>query len=125
MSDKQQMTILTGSEVVKLLEMAIQNRQPHDAIPIVSQWINAAEREVSNLRQQLAEAQAIIDKLPKTTDGVPVWPGMVVWYLFRGIPYSTLALAFTKNGRVMSYAGGWTEGVYSTREAAEAAGETQ
>lgn len=38
------------------------------------------EADRQELEAQLSAAQAIIDKLPKTADGVPVVPGMKVWW---------------------------------------------
>jgi len=34
---------------------------------------------IAALHKQLAEAKAVIERLPKTKDGVPVTPGMSVW----------------------------------------------
>ena len=35
-----------------------------------------ANQTIRELREKLAKANAIIDKLPKTADGVPIVPGM-------------------------------------------------
>jgi len=39
------------------------------------------EAELTGLRAKLATADATIAKLPKTADGVPVVPGIIVWPL--------------------------------------------
>jgi len=67
-------------------------------------------RAVAN---EVHRLQAIVDKLPKTADGVPVVPGDI---------------AYTTDGRSMrintSASGHVISDCYSTREAAEAAKET-
>ena len=61
--------------------------------------------------------QAIVDKLPKTADGVPVVPGMEVWDLSKPNSFPS------KVNGVSAPGVGWYECRYSTREAAE--GECQ
>lgn len=56
--------------------------QERDLLPAATQWyLNEIEAEIQQLRQQLAEAKAIVDKLPKTADGVPIVPKMKLWQI--------------------------------------------
>ncbi len=67
---------------------------------------------------ELERLQGIVDKLPKTADGVPVVPGARVWQT----PADWYGVHISMNAG--SYCGTlpeWNE-VYSTREAAKAAG---
>ena len=96
---------------------------------------NAADRLILESADRIAELEAVAERLPRTADGVPVVPGMIVWIHERGsskigTPWQTLT------EQVVT---GMTEGCvevesrlrlfeaaaccYSTREAAEAAGE--
>lgn len=59
---------------------------------------------------EVERLQAIVDKLPKTADGVPVVPGMVVWK------------SNCEPTNVGMLLGTWVCQCYSTHEAAEAAG---
>ena len=88
------------------------------------------------LQSRIAKLEAIVDKLPKTDDGVPVVPGLEVWinheqYTGRlmvvmghdrwpsGKPSWHLRLGTEDNttaGRL-----GWCGLIYSTKEAAVAA----
>jgi len=76
-----------------------------------------------------ADVEAIVAKLPKTADGVPVVPGMTLWTRYFGVPIKTQPEAFIVT--YISPAGGefvigneTTISIpnccYSTREAAEA-----
>lgn len=76
---------------------------------------------------RLAELEAIVDKLPKTADGVPVMPGMTVFFTtgkgcsVNGIvQHVTSACCGNTSGAGLHW---WrsTSDCYSTREAAEAA----
>jgi hypothetical protein len=62
-----------------------------------------ADAELTSLRDKLAEAEAIIGKLPKTADGVTVVPGMVV-YDEEGHSFRASAWLSTN--------GYWTSGKY-------------
>ena len=63
----------------------------------------------------IRELLEVVDKLPKTADGVPVVPGMVTWcWVPEG--YIMEAHATMENGPVRP----WTE-CYSTRQGAEEA----
>lgn len=91
------------------------------------QWLEA-ERE---------RLEAIIDKLPKTADGVPVTPGLTVFYSYGDIvAFPMRVQEFSEwcvmDGVATAFAEGRHEDVfhlfyttecYSTREAAEAAVE--
>ena len=81
------------------------------------------------LRRQLAQAKAIVDKLPKTADGVSVVPGMEVWrwdaYL-KCVKQCVVDRVYQNGGVGLSFhdndEGGFVSTqLYSTREAAEAA----
>uniref|UniRef100_A0A6H1ZYX8 Uncharacterized protein n=1 Tax=viral metagenome TaxID=1070528 RepID=A0A6H1ZYX8_9ZZZZ len=83
-----------------------------------SGWSLSAERIVAEVER----LQAIVDKLPKTADGVSVVPGKdEVWLL--GNPPTCCSVFSNHSG-----AGEWVhtsniQHSYSTREAAEAAGK--
>jgi hypothetical protein len=80
------------------------------------------------LRRQLAAANVIIARLPKTNDGVPILAGTYVWVRWgkNRIP-TELEARFIGAKSVVLYlseanAGGYVPSdCYSTREAAEAA----
>lgn len=82
-------------------------------------------------RRQIAALKAIVDKLPRTADGVPITPGMEVWQIdpsgFINAPPGSdssdqnprpWSCKFKMEGNCF-----WVVSlpVYSTREAAEAA----
>jgi hypothetical protein len=88
---------------------------------------------------EVKRLQAIVDKLPKTADGVPVVPGMNCY--FRSHPHGTTHKdagvvcvtlsydgdnyeAFLRDGNGDEWWAILPEEVYSTREAAQAAKET-
>ena len=80
----------------------------HDADPIVAVVI----RRLAYDRNRL---QAIVDRLPKTADGVPVTPSMELWWVDG-------ASGISAYGREsMPTIHHYIEDTYSTREAAEAA----
>ena len=101
-------------------------------------WVpfDEAEAKIERLRADYQEAhrvqehrhadeierlRAIVDKLPKTADGVPVVPGMKLFFLCPFENRITSDQVFQDRPEV----GGMTIEVsncYSTREAAEAAG---
>lgn len=62
-------------------------------------------------RIEIKQLQAIVDRLPKTKDGVPVVPGMVLYLRWAGRYMSQLTVALRDKGLHASY--------YSTRTAAE------
>jgi len=88
--------------------------------------------------RQVRELETIVDRLPKTADGVPVVPGMEVW-----VPCETAGYWGQKPGKAVKFMVDWirsqgtpihlqfvqgqpyqilAERCYSTREVAEAAG---
>ncbi len=85
-------------------------------------------------RNQLATANAVIASLPKTADGVPVVPGMKVFYLHAGghtiIEYSIAGYITYANGAICVYLEPrgfstiwqWSQ-CYSTKAAAQAAAQ--
>lgn len=78
-----------------------------------------AQAENAELRQQLAEAKAVIDKLPKTADGVPVVAGMSLYHSSGEFStVSEVSIVVVNCGhQIVEHASRY----YSTREAAEAA----
>jgi hypothetical protein len=86
-------------------------------------WPEDNPETIDCLRRQLSTLQAIVDKLPKTADGVPVVPGMTLWYWSKKHgPQRLEAVMRTTDGcndfdlNIESF-------LHSTREAAEAAQE--
>jgi hypothetical protein len=91
-------------------------------------------RQLSRLRSDLAAARGVIERLPKTADGVPVVPGMNLWtatYRADNGPWACGVLAINHeshnayelvvrdaDGNEDEVEAGWC---YSTREAAEQA----
>lgn len=75
-------------------------------------------RDCSDALMQAADEierlRAIVDRLPKTADGVPIYPGMTVWALIPGLEISDAEVQVVGIGGVWRYC-------YSTREAAEKA----
>jgi len=69
-------------------------------------------------RAELARLRDVVDKLPKTADGVPVVPGMTLWCpsMEHGPRSQTTIIEPEFRCELLSR--------YSTREAAEAAKET-
>ena len=82
------------------------------------------------LRNQLARLQAIVDKLPKTADGVPVVPGMRLYPLHpidleaHIEDYGTVTVALWDENSGVHLIHGYDSfrvgNCYSTKEAAEA-----
>ncbi len=75
------------------------------------------------LERQLAQAQEVIDKLPKTADGVPVVPGMEVFLLTS----AGMLVSFWKEGHLISGKPHLPTTLcwYSTPEAAKVAREAK
>ncbi len=80
---------------------------------------------------RLAELEAIVAKLPKTADGIPITPGMVVWEIIN-YPVGTHCIdnAIVSGEEVVILVDAETDVVrasecYSTREAAEASKGTK
>lgn len=87
-------------------------------------------------RAELERLQAIVDQLPKTIDGVPVLPGMVLWYVSFSLASrvevvslddlgsdwpATVRKAISASDSSGSTFRWHVQGCYSSREAAEAA----
>ena len=89
-----------------------------------------ADQDMRQLIVEIERLRAIVAKLPKTVDGVPITPGMELHFTGCG---SVRVNAVRYSGAVeltTAEAGStWTKfdtsGCYSTREAAEAAGGKQ
>ncbi len=71
------------------------------------------------LRNQNTSLQAVVDKLPKTADGVPIVPQMQIWYRFNDTIHEDMVLGLTAEV-AWSHLIAWND-CYSAREAAEAA----
>jgi len=88
--------------------------------------------ERDEARAEIERLQAIVERLPKTADGVPVYPGMQVWYHSECLPGSVtgpwvvvhfndaISVALRQSPGVMTSR--LLRRSFSTREAAEAAG---
>ena len=77
---------------------------------------------IGKQRAEIERLTAIIDKLPKTADGVPVVPGMTVYYRgMGGVVQTTNEMCVNAikaaNGFILN-----PSGCYSTQVAADAAG---
>jgi hypothetical protein len=90
-----------------------------------------AAKDLAEAQQKLSAAQAIIDRLPKTADGVPVVPGMAAYSIqpppaaptvwdWEVVADDTTKLVSLEDGQGSSE---FTCLLYSTRAAAEAAKE--
>lgn len=90
-------------------------RPPGGSFPYSDQKFIAASRTaMPDLIAEVRRLRAIVDKLPKTADGVPITHEMQVWYLIAGEP-EYCRLNMTIDGSPY----------YSTREAALAAHKTR
>ena len=82
--------------------------------------------QILGLKAEVNQLRSIVDKLPKTVDGVPVVPGMSLW--LPGYKWSGEANCITVNDAA-DWPGASAENscrieqCYSTREVAEAGGE--
>jgi hypothetical protein len=70
--------------------------------------------------EQIERLRAIVDRLPKTADGVPVVPGMTAFALMPTTDGTGKCIYPVEMYAIQ--AGGKYTALYSTREAAEAAG---
>lgn len=86
-----------------------------------------AHRKIRRQQTAIDRLQALVDKWPKTRDGVPIFPGMTMWVLRdfgtrRGLfpmeVFSIQELHVCDCDRLLIS----IEDCYSTRKAAEAAG---
>ena len=94
---------------------------PRECGASVADWLHA-ERLMDEAADRIAELEAIVEKLPKTADGVPVAPGMKVYDKdFQG--YDVTGLRAMDDSSMPSDAYLSWPRVYSTLAAAEAAKE--
>jgi hypothetical protein len=111
------------------------------AIELARKWPGIrfeATAAATVLADEVERLRAIVDRLPKTADGVPLFPGDTVYYeknpsndtivAFTVAPYSewnTDVWGVQNQSRAVSKkGGGWPAAMcYSTRKAAEAAKE--
>ena len=107
-------------------------------VAIVALWewrfFGELEAEVERLRTELAARDAVIDKLPRTADGVPIVPPMDVWISRRPVSGSNYFVKRMQAKCIDWFAGEWlvrnrnsssltceeAKDCYSTRKAAEA-----
>ena len=108
---------------------------PSSLLPVAAAGVYA---EVVRLRAELDAARAVIERLPKTADGVPITPGMTL-YSSRKEPCGHVMVTEYRDGdtvermicgkhtiRKFGHSNGWlvhAHEVYSTRKAAESARE--
>ena len=89
--------------------------------------VDELRKEIQQLRRHVRIDEEIIDKLPRTADGVPVVPGMTLWDpVWPDDPFGVQALlVFCPNARRSEWMcnDGEVDAAqcYSTREAADAA----
>ncbi len=75
---------------------------------------------VQRILEKLQDAQATVSKLPKLNDGVPVVPGMAVWFAGSAGPVESYVFSLSR-GSGRSECTSFTN-CYSTCEAAEKGG---
>lgn len=115
--------------------------QDHDGASRTCKALQDARARIAELAAKCGRLQAVVDRLPKTADGVPVTPNMPVWCAFRcGVVHGT-AWPCTGNRMFVRYehainladdeypvmateSDPWREAVYSTESAALAAKES-
>ena len=90
------------------------------------QIVDEQERQIAELTRERDEARAIIERLPKTADGVPMAIGDSVFVVETQMLVAVGAFAVVARGEVLwseCLATTWRHGYdcYSTREAAEQA----
>lgn len=107
---------LTTPKFVKLGNLLLDVRYEYEDL----------ERKLKDAFSSIAHFQTIVDKLPKTKDGVVVAPGMIVWwYDYAGILRCAKALRYADYTQASIHTQyGWVAlfNCYPTREAAEAEG---
>ena len=94
---------------------------------MVSGEIQEADERVAKAEAEVQRLKAIVEKLPKTADGVPIVPNKIYWIRGRdGIrSIRSDSIDVCQDGSLtVGYEGTYyePEDLYSTREAAEAAG---
>jgi len=83
--------------------------------------------EIHRLEAEVEQLQAIIDKLPKTADGVPMVPGMRVWRIGHQTALGEIVLDVSSRGvHLVGKSDLYeTRALCSTKLAAEAAGREE
>ena len=77
--------------------------------------------EIGDLKAEIKRLRAIVNMLPKTADGVPVTPGMVLWYKSpAGIVPTEPLPDWSEVASCLEQE--WGSPFYSTQAAAEAGG---
>jgi len=80
--------------------------------------------ENRRLQDEIERLLAVVDRLPKTGDGVSMYPGIPVWQWCNGEYSSFLVTWINVDGSRVGTNTGWTRTpseLYSSREAAEKA----
>ena len=134
MPPKQPKTQAEADAVAKRLSMSM--REEIEDVMMRNQELTM---QVQSLTDQLARAEAVVEKLPVTADGVPMLPGMKIWSIVGCLPGNPISEGVVgkidkpddySEGLLTVYCGFdeltkdtelSPEGWYSTREAAIAA----
>lgn len=104
--------------------------QDPEAMERIEWHVNELVRWCRGLNGELKRQAAVVEKLPRTADGVPVAPGDTVFYdwgISSSVEYRLAGYEWNGEFWTVHFAGGgfstgwkWTQ-TYSNREAAEAA----
>jgi hypothetical protein len=83
-------------------------------------WLCA---QLATLLDRVKAAEAIVAKLPLTTDGVPIMPGQEVWIIRRGAAHAppVMSIGILKSDYVSLILGEFEHKIFSSKQVAEAA----
>lgn len=96
-------------------------------LPRKGQKIQSAADELERLRTELAEMRHVVEKLPKTADGVPIVIGDTVWSPKLGGEPFEVTVNLMRRKSISGSSGNtyYKDKLFSTREAAALAQEKQ